>query len=53
MDGHDCRTVSECGWSGTKNGALLALAGLIPECLAALERIQPRQVVRVGALGSG
>ena len=94
MDGHDCRTVSECGWSGTKNGALLALAdpafdvlltldknlpyqqdlktvriavliirarsnrmqdlvGLIPECLAVLKRIQPRQVVRVGGLGSG
>ncbi len=21
LKGHDCRTVAECGWSGTKNGA--------------------------------
>jgi hypothetical protein len=25
--GHDVHTVVECGWGGTKNGALLALAG--------------------------
>jgi hypothetical protein len=87
--GHDCSTVVLCGWSGKKNGELLALADplfdvlltldkslpyeqnldtkriavlivrarsnriqdllpLVPECLAALETIQPRQVVRVG-----
>ena len=81
--------MAESGWSGKKNGELLALADplfdvlltldksrpyqqslqvwriavlivrarsnriqdllpVIPECLAALESIQPRQVVRVG-----
>ena len=84
-------TVVACGWSGKKNGQLLALADLqfdvlltldknlpyqqnldtkriaviivrvrsnriqdllpvMPECLAALESIQPQQVVRVGSL---
>ena len=93
LEGHHCRNVAECGWSGTKNGALLALADplfdalltldknipyqqdlktlrialliirarsnriqdllkVIPECLATLERIQPRQVVHVGAFPS-
>ena len=87
--GHHCGSVAESGWSGKKNGELLALADLhfdvlltldkslsyqqslqskriavlivrarsnriqdllpvIPECLAALEIIQPRQVIRVG-----
>jgi len=91
--GHQCHSVAESGWSGKKNGELLALADplfdvlltldkslpyqqgllsgriavlivrarpnriqdllpVIPECLAALERIQPRQVVRVGAFPS-
>ena len=89
--GCTCRTVVECGWSGKKNGELLALADpefdvlltldknlpyqqnldtkriavvivrarsnriqdllpVIPECLAALESIQPRQVIRAGSL---
>jgi len=89
--GHECRTVVECGWSGKKNGELLAeadalldllltldknlpyqqdlttkriavlivrarsnriqdLLPILPECLAALASIQPRQVVRVGLL---
>ena len=93
LQGHACRTVVECGWSGKKNGELLALADplfdvlltldknlpyqqdlssgriallivrarsnriqdllpLIPECLAALDSIQPRQVVPVGTLSS-
>jgi predicted nuclease of predicted toxin-antitoxin system len=91
--GHECRTVVACGWSGKKNGDLLALADAqfdvlltldknlpyqqnldtkriallivrarsnriqdllpaIPECLATLVSIQPRQVVRIGALSS-
>jgi predicted nuclease of predicted toxin-antitoxin system len=91
--GHQCRTVVECGWSGKKNGELLAeadplfdvlltldknlpyqqnlttkriavlivrarsnriqdLLPVIPESLAALASIQPRQVVRVGPLPS-
>lgn len=89
--GHECRTVVACGWSGKKNGDLLALADsqfdvlltldknlpyqqnldtkliavlivrvpsnriqdllpVVPECLAALAAIQPRQVVRIGSL---
>lgn len=91
--GHECRTVVACGWSGKKNGDLLALADpqfdvlltldknlpyqqnldtkriavlivrapsnriqdllpVMPECLAALETIQPQQVVRIGLLPS-
>ncbi|MBL8240802.1 MAG: DUF5615 family PIN-like protein [Bryobacterales bacterium] len=87
--GHECRTVVQCGWSGKKNGELLALADslfdvlltldknlpyqqnldtkgiavlivrarsnriqdllpIMPECLAALAGIEPRQVVHVG-----
>src|ERR1700676_509038 len=93
LEGHECRTVVECGWSGKKNGELLAdadplfdvlltldknlpyqqnwttkriavlivrarsnriqdLVPVIPECLAALASIQPRQVVRAGSLSS-
>ena len=89
LKGHSCRTVAECGWSGKKNGVLLALAEpsfdvivtldknipyqqdlrsnrisllvlrarsnriqdllpVLPDCLAALERIGPGQVVSVG-----
>lgn len=91
--GHEYRTVVDCGWSGKKNGELLALADplfdvlltldknlpyqqnldsvriavliihahsnripdllpLLPECLAALATIQPRQVVRIGTIPS-
>jgi predicted nuclease of predicted toxin-antitoxin system len=91
LPGHDCRTVVECGWSGRKNGELLALAEtqfdvvltldknlpyqqdlssgriavmivrarssriqdllpVIPACLAALDAIRPRQVIRVSIL---
>jgi hypothetical protein len=93
FEGHECRTVIQCGWSGKKNGELLALADplfdvlltldknlpyqqnldsvrvavliihacsnrladllpLLPACLAALETIQPRQVVCVGSASS-
>lgn len=89
LEGHECRTVVQCGWSGKKNGELLAVADplfdvlltldknlpyqqnldsvriavliihaysnrladllpLLPKCLAALETIQPRQVIRIG-----
>jgi hypothetical protein len=89
LEGHECRTVVQCGWSGKRNGDLLAVADplfdvlltldknlpyqqnldsvriavlithaysnrladllpLLPECLAALETIQPRQVIRIG-----
>ena len=91
LQGHDCRTVTECGWAGRKNGELLSLAEplfdvlltldksvpyqqdvssgriavlivrarsnriqdllpFVPECLAALERIQPGEVIRVGGI---
>ena len=51
LKGHECRTVAECGWAGKKNGELLSLAELlpvIPDCLAALQNIEPGHVVRVG-----
>jgi len=89
LEGHECHTVVQCGWSGKKNGELLAVADLLfdvlltldrnlpyqqnldsvriavliihaysnrladllpllPECLAALETVQPRQVIRIG-----
>ncbi len=91
LQGHDCRTVTECGWAGRKNGELLSLAEplfdvlltldksvpyqqdvssgriavlivrarsnriqdllpSVPECLAALERIRPGEVIRVGSI---
>src|ERR1700733_2176270 len=91
--GHQCRTVVEGGWSGKKNGELLAeadplfdvlltldknlpyqqnlttkrvavlivrarsnriqdLPPIIPDCLAALASIKPRQVVWAGSLPS-
>lgn len=89
LKGHECRTVTGCGWAGSKNGELLSLAEprfdvlltldrslpyqqdlksgrmailiirarsnriqdllpLVPECLAALARVQPGQVVHIG-----
>ena len=89
LPGHSVSTVVECGWSGTKNGKLLALAAtnfdvfltadqnlqfqqnlatlpisviilvssdsrleslhsLVPEILATLIRIQPRNLLCVG-----
>jgi hypothetical protein len=91
--GHQCRTVVECGWSGKKNGELLAeadplfdvlltldknlpyqqnlttkriamlvvrarsnriqdLLPALPECLATLASIQPRQVLWAGSRAS-
>lgn len=93
LTGHQCRSVVESGWSGKRNGELLALADplfdvlltldkslpyqqslesgriavlivrarsnriqdllpVVPECLTAIESIQPRQVIRVGAFPS-
>ena len=93
LQDYDCRTVTECGWAGRKNGELLSLAEplfdvlltldksvpyqqdlsmgriailivrarsnriqdllpLIPDCLAALERIRPGEVIRVGKIGA-
>ena len=93
LTGHECLTVAQCGWSGKKNGELLALADplfdllltldknlpyqqnlntkrvavlivrarsnriqdllpAVPACVAALNNIQPGQVVRVGSLPS-
>jgi len=89
LNGHECRTVAECGWAGKKNGELLSLAEnqfdvlltldknipyqqylrlgriailivrapsnriqdllpVIPDCLVALQSIEPGHVVRVG-----
>jgi hypothetical protein len=54
--GHQCRTVVECGRSGiallivrARSNRIQDLVPVIPECLAALASIQPRQVVRAGS----
>ena len=36
--GHECRTVVECGWSGKKNGELLAQADPLFDLLLTLDR---------------
>ncbi len=43
LEGHECRTVVECGWSGTKNGELLALADALFDVLLALDKNLPYQ----------
>ena len=54
LQGHDCRTVAECGWSGTKNGALLALADPLFDVLLTLDKNIPYQqdlkTVRIAVL---
>ena len=39
--GHECRSVVACGWSGKKNGDLLALAD--PQFLLTLDKNRPFQ----------
>jgi hypothetical protein len=41
--GHECRTVAACGWSGKKNGDLLALADPLFDVLLSLDRNLPYQ----------
>jgi predicted nuclease of predicted toxin-antitoxin system len=41
--GHECRTVVECGWSGKKNGELLAEADLLFDLLLTLDKNLPYQ----------
>lgn len=41
--GHECRTVVECGWSGKKNGELLALADVRFDVLLTLDKNLPYQ----------
>jgi hypothetical protein len=41
--GHECRTVAECGWSGKKNGELLAQADLLFDVLLTLDKNLPYQ----------
>jgi predicted nuclease of predicted toxin-antitoxin system len=41
--GHECRTVAECGWSGRKNGELLALADTEFDVLLTLDKNLPFQ----------
>lgn len=38
LEGHECRTVVECGWSGTKHGELLALADALFDVLLTLDK---------------
>jgi predicted nuclease of predicted toxin-antitoxin system len=41
--GHQCRTVVECGWSGKKNGELLAEADPLFDALLTLDKNLPYQ----------
>ena len=43
MPGHDCRTVTECGWAGRKNGELLSLAEPLFDVLLTLDKSVPYQ----------
>ncbi len=43
FSGHECRTVVQCGWSGTKNGELLALADPLFDILLTLDKNLPYQ----------
>lgn len=43
LEGHECRTVVECGWSGKKNGELLALADSQFDVLLTLDKNLPFQ----------
>lgn len=38
LSGHDVRTVGQCGWAGTKNGRLLALAATQFDVLITADR---------------
>lgn len=43
LKGHECRTIAECGWSGTKNGELLSLAESQFDVLLTLDKNIPYQ----------
>jgi predicted nuclease of predicted toxin-antitoxin system len=43
LPGHECRTVTECGWAGKKNGELLALAEPLFEVPMTLDKNVPYQ----------
>lgn len=43
LTGHDCQTVTECGWSGKKNGELLVLAESVFDVLLTLDKNLPYQ----------
>ncbi|MBL8231362.1 MAG: DUF5615 family PIN-like protein [Bryobacterales bacterium] len=43
LNGHECRTVVECGWPGKKNGELLALADPLFDVLLTLDKNLPYQ----------
>lgn len=44
LSGHDVRTVGQCGWAGTQNGRLLALAATQFDVLVTADRnIQHQQ----------
>jgi hypothetical protein len=43
LPGHECRTVTECGWAGKKNGELLTLAEPLFDVLLTLDKSVPYQ----------
>lgn len=43
LKGHECRTVTECGWSARTNGELLSLAEPLFDVLLTLDKNIPYQ----------
>ncbi|HEY7335773.1 MAG TPA: DUF5615 family PIN-like protein [Bryobacteraceae bacterium] len=43
LNGHECRTVAECGWAGIRNGELLSLAESEFDVLLTLDKNIPYQ----------
>jgi predicted nuclease of predicted toxin-antitoxin system len=43
LKGHECRTVTECGWAGKTNGELLSLAEPLFDVLLTLDKNIPYQ----------
>lgn len=43
LNGHECHTVVQCGWSGKKNGELLTLADPLFDLLLTLDKNLPYQ----------
>lgn len=46
LPGHEVRTVAEMGWSGTRNGPLLALAADFDVLLTADQNVEHQQNLR-------
>ena len=50
LAGHQCRSVAESGWSGKRNGELLALADPLFDVLLTLDKSLPYHVRKTAPL---